>query len=161
MVRIRLRRMGLKHKPAYRVVVADVRSPRDGKFIETIGHYNPQSQPKIVVIKQDRARYWLSVGAQPSDTVIRLLKNIGVLDGEGKVTAAAVADVEVAPAPTKQPRSKAAAATATPAAPVAPTTEPVDSATPAAQTAAPVTPADPAAAVIEEVAPAQDSASEA
>lgn len=155
MVRIRLRRMGLKHKPAYRVVVADARAPRDGKFIETIGHYNPQSQPKILMIKQDRARYWLSVGAQPSDTVVRLLKNIGVLDGEGKATAAPVEVVEaVAPVPTKQPRSKAAAAPV--AAPVeaaaAPVAAPVETA--AAPVAAPVVeaaPADPAAApVVEE-----------
>ncbi|GIV97241.1 MAG: 30S ribosomal protein S16 [Herpetosiphonaceae bacterium] len=85
MVRIRLRRMGAKKKPAYRLVVADARSPRDGKFIETVGHYNPISQPKQLVIKEDRVRYWLSVGAQPSDTVVRLLKQVGVLDEQGKV----------------------------------------------------------------------------
>ncbi len=162
MVRIRLRRMGLKHKPAYRVVVADARAPRDGKFIETIGHYNPQSQPKILMIKQDRARYWLSVGAQPSDTVVRLLKNIGVLDGEGKATAAPVEVVEaVAPVPTKQPRSKAAAAPV--AAPVeaaaAPVAAPVETA--AAPVAAPVVeaaPADPVAAPVVEAAPADPAA---
>lgn len=99
MVRIRLRRMGAKHKPAYRVVIADVRSPRDGKFIETIGHYNPQTQPKILFIKQDRARYWLGVGAQPSDTVVRLLKNIGVLDSDGKITDAPVETAEPTAAP--------------------------------------------------------------
>lgn len=119
MVRIRLRRMGSKHRPAYRVVIADARAPRDGKFIETIGHYNPQLQPKVLVIKQDRARYWLSVGAQPSDTVVRLFKNVGVLDGEGKVTAAVETTAPVVEAPVAaKPRRKAAAPVAE-AAPVA------------------------------------------
>jgi small subunit ribosomal protein S16 len=87
MVRIRLRRMGKTKQPSYRVVVADQRSPRDGKFIEVIGHYNPVQQPKVLEIKGDRARYWLSVGAQPTDTVVRLLKSVNVLDAEGKVIA--------------------------------------------------------------------------
>ena len=86
MVRIRLRRTGKTKQPSYRVVVADQRSPRDGKFIEIIGHYNPVQQPKVLEIKTDRARYWLGVGAQPSDTVVRLFKQVQVLDGEGKVT---------------------------------------------------------------------------
>ena len=74
MVTIRLRRTGKTKQPSYRVVVADSRSPRDGKFIEIIGHYNPVRQPKELVIKGDRARYWLSVGAKPSDRVAYLLK---------------------------------------------------------------------------------------
>ena len=86
MVRIRLRRTGKTKQPSYRVVVADQRSPRDGKFIEIIGHYNPVQQPKVLEIKGDRARYWLGVGAQPSDTVVRLFKQVQVLDSEGKVT---------------------------------------------------------------------------
>jgi len=85
MVMIRLRRTGKTKQPSYRVVVADKRSPRDGKFIEIIGHYNPVRQPKELVIKGDRARYWMSVGAQPSDTVVRLLKQVNVLDEAGKV----------------------------------------------------------------------------
>jgi small subunit ribosomal protein S16 len=85
MVRIRLRRMGAKKMPTYRLVVADARSPRDGKFIETVGHYNPISQPKQLTLKEDRIRYWLSVGAQPSDTVTRLLQKQGVVDDKGKV----------------------------------------------------------------------------
>ncbi len=92
MVRIRLRRMGFRHKPSYRVVVADSRAPRDGKFIETIGHYNPQTQPKLLEIKGDRARYWLSVGAQPSETVVRLLKSKGILDESGTIQAEAAAE---------------------------------------------------------------------
>jgi small subunit ribosomal protein S16 len=77
-VRIRLTRRGKNKKPTYRIVVADARSPRDGKFIEIIGNYNPVQQPKVLNIKADRARYWLSVGAQPSDTVAYLLSKVGV-----------------------------------------------------------------------------------
>lgn len=80
MVRIRLRRMGKKKQPTYRIVVADARSPRDGKFIEIIGNYAPTRQPKILNIDGARARYWLGVGAQPSDTVAYLLKKAGVLE---------------------------------------------------------------------------------
>lgn len=134
MVRIRLRRMGIKHKPAYRVVVADSRAPRDGKFIETIGHYNPQLQPKIIVIKEDRARYWLGVGAQPSDTVARLLRGMGVLDAEGKIIAPSGEQAE-APAPERKParRKKPAAPAAQSKAAVAetkPVAAPVVEATP-------------------------------
>jgi small subunit ribosomal protein S16 len=96
MVRIRLRRTGKAKQPSYRLVVADSRSPRDGKFIEVIGHYSPTRQPKVLEIKQDRARYWMSVGAQPSDTAVRLLKQVGVLDAEGKVVAPVA---EESPAP--------------------------------------------------------------
>ncbi len=81
MVRIRLRRMGKKKAPTYRIVVADARSPRDGKFIEIIGNYAPTRQPKILNIDGDRARYWLGVGAQPSDTVAYLLRKAGVVEG--------------------------------------------------------------------------------
>jgi small subunit ribosomal protein S16 len=88
MVTIRLRRQGKTKQPSYRIVIADKRSPRDGKFIEIIGHYNPVRQPKVLHVKDDRARYWLGVGAQPSDTVVRLLKQVGVLDESGKPTAA-------------------------------------------------------------------------
>jgi small subunit ribosomal protein S16 len=81
MVRIRLRRTGKKHVPSYRIVVADARSPRDGKFIEIIGNYAPTRQPKVLNIDSARARYWLSVGAQPSDTVTYLFKKAGVIEG--------------------------------------------------------------------------------
>lgn len=94
MVTIRLRRQGKTKQPSYRVVIADSRSPRDGKFIEIIGHYSPVRQPKVVEIKADRARYWLGVGAQPSDTVVRLLKQVNVLDADGKVIPAAAAPAE-------------------------------------------------------------------
>jgi small subunit ribosomal protein S16 len=138
--------MGSKHRPAYRVVIADARAPRDGKFIETIGHYNPQLQPKVLVIKQDRARYWLGVGAQPSDTVVRLFKNVGVLDTEGKVTAAVETAAPVVEAPVAaKPRRKAAPAAA-----------PVVEAAPVAEAPAEVAPA--AAPVVE--APVAEAAAE-
>ena len=78
-VRIRLRRTGGRKQPSYRVVVADSRSPRDGRFIENIGHYNPRTEPMTVVIDGERASYWLSVGAQPSDAVARLFVKEGIL----------------------------------------------------------------------------------
>ena len=96
MVRIRLRRTGKTKQPSYRVVVADARSPRDGRFIETIGHYSPTRQPKVLEINGDRARYWISVGAQPSDTVTYLLKKVNVLDESGAVIAVTL-DAPVAP----------------------------------------------------------------
>lgn len=90
MVKIRLRRMGKTKQPTYRIVVADSRSPRDGKFIEIIGHYNPIRQPKVLEVKHDRARYWLGVGAQMSDTVVHLFKKVQILDSDGKVMPATV-----------------------------------------------------------------------
>jgi small subunit ribosomal protein S16 len=89
MVTIRLRRTGKTKQPSYRLVIADSRAPRDGKFIEVVGHYLPIRKPKVLEVKQDRVRYWLGVGAQPSDTVVRLLKQISVLDEAGKVVPAA------------------------------------------------------------------------
>lgn len=92
MVRIRLMRRGKNKKPTYRIVVADSRSPRDGKFIEIIGNYNPVQQPKVLNVKTDRARYWLSVGAQPSDTVAYLLGKVGVEAKSGTSYTAEAAD---------------------------------------------------------------------
>jgi small subunit ribosomal protein S16 len=80
-VRIRLARHGKKKAPFYRLVVADSRSPRDGRFIELIGTYNPMTDPADVKVNEERARYWLSVGAVPSDTARALLRKSGVLDG--------------------------------------------------------------------------------
>jgi len=77
MVRIRLRRVGLKKQPSYRIVVTDRESPRNGRFIENIGHYNPRTEPITIDIQEDRALYWLSVGAQPSEPVARLLDKLG------------------------------------------------------------------------------------
>jgi len=79
MVKIRLRRTGAKKQPHYRVVVTDSRSPRDGKFLEIIGHYNPRTEPPTVEINAERALYWLSVGAQPSEAVERMLDKMGIM----------------------------------------------------------------------------------
>jgi small subunit ribosomal protein S16 len=78
-VRIRLTRIGAKKQPAYRVVVADSRSARDSRSIDTIGHYNPRTEPIELNIDADKAKAWLAKGAQPSDTVVRLFRNAGIL----------------------------------------------------------------------------------
>ena len=80
MVKIRLRRVGAKKKPSYRVVVTDVRAPRDGSFIEIIGHYNPLTEPATVVINEEKALHWLNQGAQPTATAARLLSKTGVME---------------------------------------------------------------------------------
>ena len=80
MLKIRLRRMGAKKKPSYRMVVADARSPRDGAFVDIIGHFDPRTDPETVVIKEDRALHWLTKGAQPTDTAARLLNKAGIYD---------------------------------------------------------------------------------
>ena len=79
MVKIRLKRMGAHKKPFYRVVVADSRAPRDGKFIEEIGYYNPLTDPADIRIKEEKAKKWLGTGAQPTDTVRGLFKKTGIL----------------------------------------------------------------------------------
>ena len=80
MLRIRLRRVGGRGKPSYRVVIADQRAARDGAFVEIIGHYDPRTNPETVVIKEDKALHWLSKGAQPTDTTARLLGKAGILE---------------------------------------------------------------------------------
>ena len=77
-VKLRLTRIGSKKNPVYRIVAADSRSPRDGKFLEIVGRYNPQTDPSTIELKEDRIKDWLSKGAQPSSTVARLLKAKGV-----------------------------------------------------------------------------------
>ena len=79
MVKIRLRRMGAKKAPFYRIVVADARSPRDGRCIEEIGTYNPLTEPAVINVDVEKAQAWIKNGAQPTDTVRTLLKNAGVL----------------------------------------------------------------------------------
>lgn len=71
-------RVGAKNDPRYRIVVADARAPRDGRFIEILGHYHPTRQPEVVHINRERALHWLAVGAQPSETVVRLLAKVGI-----------------------------------------------------------------------------------
>ena len=75
-VRLRLKRMGRKKRPFYRVVAADSRFPRDGRHLEVLGHYNPMPQPHMVKLELDRIDYWISVGAKPSDTVAALIKQV-------------------------------------------------------------------------------------
>jgi small subunit ribosomal protein S16 len=95
-VKIRLRRTGRKKQPSYRIVIADSRSPRDGKFIEVIGQYNPRQGDLAVNLETERVNYWLDSGAQPTDTVRSLLRRAGVLKSRHetrlgrKLTASAV-----------------------------------------------------------------------
>lgn len=77
-VKIRLRRMGAKKAPFYRIIVADSRSPRDGRFVEEIGYYNPTTDPVTVKIDEEKASKWIKNGAQPTDTVKRLFNNAGI-----------------------------------------------------------------------------------
>lgn len=112
MVRIRLRRVGAKNKPAYRVVIADARAPRDGAFIETIGYYNPVTNPETVVIDEEKAIKWLKNGAQPSATVLTLLSKLGITDkvkpapSKKKSKAKLTAKGKLKPSPTKRSRAK-------------------------------------------------------
>jgi len=101
-VKIRLRRVGAKKQPAYRIVVADSRAPRDGRIIENIGYYNPLTNPSTVVISDERYQYWTGKGAQPTDVIVRLLKQLAAgpaVDAEVPVVevAAPVVVEEVAP----------------------------------------------------------------
>ena len=80
MVKIRLRRVGAKNRPSYRLVVADARAPRDGAFIATIGYYNPLTDPEAVVIDEEKALSWLRQGAQPTATAARLLSKMGIME---------------------------------------------------------------------------------
>ncbi len=93
MLRIRLRRTGRRKAPSYRVVVAHSRDPRDGDFVEIVGHYNPAASPKVLELKEERVRHWLAVGATPSETVHRLLHSRGLIEKpprtRGTVAAAA------------------------------------------------------------------------
>ncbi len=82
--RIRLRRMGAKKAPFYRLVVADSRSPRDGRFIEEIGYYDPTKNPTVIHVNEERALYWLKTGAQPSETAKSILNKAGVLTKVGE-----------------------------------------------------------------------------
>jgi small subunit ribosomal protein S16 len=134
MVRIRLRRVGSKKQPTYRIVITDSKSPRDGRFIERIGFYNPRTQPATIRVDENRALYWLSVGAQPSDAVRHMMGKVGTMErydrlrkGEGLEALVAEAQAEDRPAvdprtrrddikpKPKKPKAGAAAAEAQPA----------------------------------------------
>jgi small subunit ribosomal protein S16 len=150
--RIRLRRMGSKGRPFYRVVVADQRSPRDGRFIENIGRYHPLNDPSVIEIDQDRALHWLRVGAQPSDQVRNLMQKVGIWDAfvAERPKAAVISTKPERPVKeklSKKAQAKAAEAEKTPAAP------------PPAQ--APAAPAAEAATTEEAAAPAEPETAEA
>lgn len=113
MVRIRLRRMGSRHQPSYRIVVADKEAPRDGAFIEVIGTYNPRTNPETIKVAEDRALYWMKVGAQPSDAVAQLFRKTGttsryerLMKGESPdvLLAEAAAQAEATPQPSPRTR---------------------------------------------------------
>jgi small subunit ribosomal protein S16 len=87
MLRIRLRRVGSKRQPSYRIIVADSRSPRDGRFVEKIGFYNPRTEPVITEVDEARALYWLGQGARPSDAVQRILTWVGTTDRYSRLKA--------------------------------------------------------------------------
>ena len=80
MVRIRLRRIGLKGQPSYRIVAADKESPRDGRFLEILGFYNPRTEPSTITLKEERIYHWMSNGAQPSESAMQVFKSAGLLD---------------------------------------------------------------------------------
>lgn len=122
MLRIRLTRVGKKKRPAYRIVVADSRAPRDGAFVEIIGHYDPLPDPARISINEERAVDWLKAGAQPSDTAAKLLHKLGVLEKAGLKpilhAPAPAAAAAPAPAPTKaKAKAKARARTKAAASP--------------------------------------------
>ncbi len=118
-VKIRLMRVGKKKQPTYRVVVADARSPRDGRFLEIIGQYAPRQEPSLVTINNERALHWLNVGAQPTESAAKLLQISGVWDAykdaNGKV-AASKPKVKVKAKTVKEAPPAAAPAAAAPAA---------------------------------------------
>jgi small subunit ribosomal protein S16 len=168
--RIRLRRMGSKGRPFYRVVVADQRAPRDGRFIENIGRYQPLQDPSLIEIDRDRALHWLRVGAQPSNQVRNLMEKVGIWESfvaerpgaavpssprqerpakekvskkaQAKAAEAAKAAAEPAPAPPAEPTDEPAAE------PPAPPAEPTDE--PAAEPPAPEAEAAPEASAADE-----------
>jgi small subunit ribosomal protein S16 len=140
LLRIRLSRVGKKKQPAYRIVVADSRSPRDGAFLKIIGHYNPLTEPTTLVVKEDEAIHWLEKGARPSDTAAKLLTRLGVMERAGRppvryqgkdMPAAPKKKAAEAAKPAAEPAAKVEAASnaePTPAAEAAaPEEEPVDS----------------------------------
>ena len=92
MLRMRLRRVGAKNQPSYRIVVADSRAARDGAFVDYLGHYNPRTEPPTVVIDEEKARKWLSVGAKPSDAVQRIIDKMGPPAAEESPAEAATAE---------------------------------------------------------------------
>ncbi|MEX2426499.1 MAG: 30S ribosomal protein S16 [Thermomicrobiaceae bacterium] len=114
MIKLRLRRMGAKKQPSYRIVAAESTKPRDGRFIEILGHYDPKTDPYTLRVDEERAKYWLDHGAQPTETVRSLLVKSGVLPGyQGPVaTAEAKPAGKAAAAPSAEPAAEAEASQA-------------------------------------------------
>lgn len=114
MLKIRLRRTGQKHQPSYRIVVADKDSPRDGRFVEILGHYNPRTEPVTFEVKEDRVQHWVSQGAQPTETVHRLLHSRGLIQAEPpkRVTKPSKAEREAAARAEAEAKAAAEAAAA-------------------------------------------------
>ena len=115
MLRIRLRRTGRAKQPSYRIVVADQRAPRDGAFVENLGHYNPRTNPTTFEVNEERVRHWLAQGAQPSKTLHRLFHQRGLIDREPPKHATHPSKAEAEAAATAEAEAKAkaeAAATA-------------------------------------------------
>lgn len=158
--RIRLRRMGANKRPFYRVVVADQRSPRDGRFIENIGKYHPLEDPSLIEIDQERALHWLRVGAQPSSQVRNLMVKVGIWDAfvAERPSAAKLVPQKgqkpEKPKLSKKATAKAAAAAAPPAPPVE---KPVEASAPVVDAAEP----EPEAVAPEVEAKAEEAAPEA
>lgn len=92
MIKLRLRRMGAKKRPHYRIVATEHSSPRDGRFIETLGHYNPIADPPVIKVDLERVRHWLSVGAKPSDTVAALIRKAEAAQAEAPGAEATTAE---------------------------------------------------------------------
>jgi small subunit ribosomal protein S16 len=146
-VRVRLTRVGSKKNPIWRVVVADQRSPRDGRFIETIGRYNPQTEPSTIAIDEERLQHWIARGAQPTGAVKQLMK-AQTKAGGPHVPDAEVAAASAAPAP--EPAEASAEPAEGPAEPAEAAAEPAEAPEPAA--------AEPAEAASEPASPAPESA---
>jgi len=157
-LRIRLSRGGAKKRPFYRIVIADSRSPRDGRFIERVGTYNPmveKGHPERLIMKEDRIRHWMSVGAKPSDRVARFLGGAGLMDIPAIPQQTKQAEPKAKAVERLQERADKAAAAAEEAA--APVEEAAAEEAPAEEAAAEEAPAEEAAA---EEAPAEEAAAE-
>lgn len=101
MVRIRLRRIGLKGQPSYRIIAADKEAPRDGRFLEILGFYNPRTTPSTIDVKEDRVYEWLNKGAQPSESVLSVFKQIGLMERYDRLKKGEASDTILAEAQTK------------------------------------------------------------
>src|SRR4051794_7229700 len=134
MLRIRLRRTGAKKQPRYRVVVADIRAPRDGAFVDSIGYYDPLTEPSTISINRESALDWISKGAQPSDTVYKLLRKAGIVEDAGP-TYAAVPEGKKAAARAGRSQPKTDAAPKAEAAPAPKAEEPAAEPAAAAESA--------------------------